>query len=95
MCGLCSQIVITTSPTTTTTSTNALCSNASYPCFNGGIFSYQQCKCQCYPTYTGNSCETLMCNLQPNDCTKSFLSSQCIDASIANYCPGIIFTYNP
>jgi hypothetical protein len=98
MCGLCSQIAITTTQITTTTVTNLLCS--SYECLNGGMFSLQQCKCQCYPTYTGRSCESLMCNLQPSECTKIFLPSQCTDVSIANYCPVVcgkcqITTTNP
>ena len=75
LCGRCSTLTTTIATTTC----------ASTPCFNGASFNVQLCRCSCFPAYTGASCETLMCDKQPAECS-SFTVSQCTGAPVQYYC---------
>ena len=60
-------------------------------CQNGSYFLNDKCQCECYPNYTGDMCQIVLCNIdQPllcsdlliKDCSLSALSRHLLDADV-------------
>jgi hypothetical protein len=63
------------------------CQNGSLTCLNGGVFNEKICACQCFPSYSGNTCEKISCDtLDPSSC-HTFAKGLCSIAIINDYCP--------
>lgn len=55
---------------------------------HGGYFSNTTCSCLCYPNWSGDLCDQLVCNatLQPAVCS-GYTSAHCNYQEIYEYCP--------
>ena len=78
----------TTTPTTSTTTTPTTSTTTCAPitCLNGGTYVPSSCSCTCLPAWSGNQCQTVMCNMEPVDC-QSFQSAQCVVSFVKSLCP--------
>ena len=45
-----------------------------------------------YPSYTGLSCETIICENEPAECKDPsiFSKAECSNSIVTTYCPGIL-----
>ncbi len=57
-------------------------------CSNGGVFNYDSCLCDCYPSYTGDRCERVLCDKEPDFCIPNVLNRLCeINWTFYYLCP--------
>ena len=73
----------TTAPVTTTTLKP--CPQV-LTCQNGGTFNQGTCTCDCYPSATGEFCETVICSSDPASCS-SYTKDNCVVKTVEDYCP--------
>jgi hypothetical protein len=56
-------------------------------CQNGGHFLNDKCQCECYPNYTGDLCQIILCNIDEPLLCSDLLIKDCSLSALFNFCP--------